>query len=189
MILGQLRLPYFKRSTHMIETEKGKFRLRRNLTRKQVRELVVFSRDDQLIGEFTRDPERFGSWEAFCLWKSKGRSIYVFETPDGSLGGLIWFGEEMIPVDIEANSELMKYKTTFAIRVYPGLRGKGLAKEMMAIAFRDFLASAGLIEGIWLEVSSDNEVAIRLYQQFGFIPLTKSKEGKLIMIWDVEMLK
>ncbi len=52
------------------------------------------------------------------------------------------------------------------VAVDPAFRGQGIAKALIARALR-FSRQAGVRE-VWLQVKRDNEVAIRMYEQFGF---------------------
>jgi len=61
------------------------------------------------------------------------------------------------------------------VAVDPAFRGQGIAKALIARALR-FSRQAGVRE-VWLQVKRDNEVAIRMYEQFGF------QQGHCLDIW------
>lgn len=166
----------------MSKIENG-FSLKYDLSEKQIEELIDYSNNDELIAKFTQDSERFANRDAYNSWRSKGRSIYVFESDEGSLAGLIWFGKEKCPIDLYQDCE-----NTFAIRLYGDFRGKGLAGKMVEAAITDYFDSGiGEEVGVWLKVSEDNMAARRLYESFGFERVSEpDEEGKIILIRAVE---
>lgn len=61
------------------------------------------------------------------------------------------------------------------VAVDPAFRGQGIAKALIARALR-FSRQVGVRE-IWLQVKRENEIAIRMYQQFGF------QQGHCLDVW------
>lgn len=158
------------------------------ITDQQIDELIYYSNSDKNIVRFTSDQTRFKDRSAFESWIQHGRIIYTLTGNDGSLLGIIWFGEKAISAnpDLLINPvDLSSYGITFAIRTYSEARGRGLSKMFMQNSFENFrsLERTFLKPGIWLEVSSDNTPAISVYERHGFQKITNPDESdKILMI-------
>lgn len=154
--------------------------VKKGITEKQIGQLIHFANTDPEVRKFTSDPERFRDRKAFEEWKEKGRAIYTLTDKSGDLLGIVWFGKKELPAQKftqEFNSR--DYTITFGIRIYGKARGKGLARPFMLEAFKRFSPK----EGVWLETSSENIAASRLYTKFGFQQVTEPDEGgKILMI-------
>ena len=163
-----------------------KFFVKKDLTQKQVRELVLYSKNDPEIIRFTSDSERFATSEKVKLWVNLGRVVYSLTDNKGNLHGIIWFGVKKIPLSRTMGLSTKDYKVTFAIRLYGEARGRGLAEFFMRKCFQDYLRSRSYKKlgkpKFWLKVSLDNIPAIKTYRKFGFRKTTKpDKAGKIIM--------
>lgn len=94
-------------------------RIIEGITEEQMTQLLYYSQTDPGIERFTSDKGRFGSPEAYDAWLQKGRSIFTLTNEEGSLLGIVWLGEEVMPKrnfirDFNAGD----YGITFAIRIY-----------------------------------------------------------------------
>jgi RimJ/RimL family protein N-acetyltransferase len=151
------------------------FTFRKGISTNHIKQLIKYSNDpkDIPIFKYTSDHTRFANQKSFDEWFAKGRTIYT-ATDGKDLVGIIWFGSKPIPVDNYSHD------TTFAIRIYPKARGKGLSFNFMDYAFKNYQP-----KNTWLECSADNNAAVKLYTKFGFQPITSpDKNNKIIMILD-----
>ncbi len=155
----------------------GKLAVKREITAKQIKELLDFSGTDEQVKRFTSDPERFKNKAAFAKWRCKGRTLYSLAGASGNLLGVIWFGEKACPVKEESAC-----RTTFAIRIYGKARGKGLAGDFMKIVFDDYLRLHPGLGGIWLETFFDNLAAQKVYERFGFRRLAGTENGRKVIM-------
>ncbi len=126
------------------------------------KQLVELSTQPHILKDTPNDAaRRFSSTEAARKWHDDHeRSVYTLA--DQALAevapqikGLIWFGRS------ERDDLAAEY--TFAIRMYDGAQGKGLAKPFMKAAHEDFRNSYD--GAIWLETSTDNLAARALYRK------------------------
>lgn len=155
--------------------------IKKGLSAKVLKQLLVFSRTDAVVIKHTSDSKRFKDKEAFQAWQKQGRVIYSLVDKEGNLKGIIWFGKKVIDskeFPLAPKIERKKYSFTFAIRLYGNARGKDLALPFMKAAFADFGQ-----KGIWLETGKDNLPALKTYRRFGFHPLAENKE-KILMVWE-----
>jgi ribosomal protein S18 acetylase RimI-like enzyme len=139
----------------------------------QINQLVNLSNDvtDLSVSKFTSDNIRFSDKKSFDKWFQKGRTIYTV-TDGENLVGIIWFGKKKIPLTSYSHN------ITFAIRIYPKARGKGLSSKFMDYALKSYKPSK-----TWLECSADNISAVKLYSKFGFKKITSpDSKNKIIMI-------
>lgn len=162
------------------------------LTESQIKQLIGYSNDDEVVGAYSSDPRRFKDREAFDKWLSKGRSIYALNDKDGSLLGIVWFGKAAFP-DNKLRKEFENidkdyYSITFALRMYEGARGKGLAKKLTASAFTAYLRSDDYKQaggqGIWLETSQENTAAVKTYETLFTQVSDPDEHGRIVMILD-----
>lgn len=161
------------------------FKVVEGITDSQKGQLISYTWSDSDIRRFTSDAERFSSLKTFVEWREKRRKIYVLTNEEDELLGIIWFGEEQIPVEYKVDYK--EYGVTFAVRVYGEAKGRGLTNQFMEDAFNLFESRKKYQDiqnkGVWLEVSAGNAVAIRAYERFGFWPVDGSdKKGKIIMV-------
>ena len=163
-----------------IETDFGKLFVEKKISEKQIEELVGYAASDEEVQENTHDKERFATYKKAQEWLSGERTVYTMTNEKGGLLGIVWFEKLSLPdgnltevVDREV------YSHTFAIRIYPPLRGKRLAKKFMDVCFQD----SGL-KKVWLSVKQSNIPGITAYKKFGFKQITTpDSEGRVVMIY------
>jgi ribosomal protein S18 acetylase RimI-like enzyme len=148
-----------------------------NFTERQIQQLLYSSKKDPLILEFTSDKQRFADLVTFKKWSKKTPHKYIFTDENNDLFALVWFSHKKIPV-----AGYKDYHWSLALRVYEKARGKGLAKEFMSVALKDF-SNKFPDRKIWLSTSFDNLAAIRTYKRFNFKQISKPNEdNKILMI-------
>ena len=143
-------------------------RSQKGISEGQIRQLVKITKSDSSAKKYTHDPERFKNLTTFRKWQ-RGKTIYTLGDKKGNLLGIVWFSRKKNPL-------APNYPFTFAIRVYPPLRGKGYALKFMKEAFTDFKPKS-----VWLTTHIENLPAINLYKKFGFKELNKEL-NELVMI-------
>ena len=128
---------------------------------------------------------------SYKRWKEKKRNVYILTDVNQNLLGFIWLGKSDLPSErsFTENIDPNDYGITFAIRVYEPVRGKNIALRFMEDVVKRFkesdVYSSVSKKGMWLEVSLDNKVAIRVYEKYGFKRITEPDEkGKVLMILD-----
>ena len=164
------------------------FKVASGITQGQIKQLLHYSKTDSQVKRYTSDPVRFKDKETFEKWSKEGRAVYTLVDKKGDLSGLIWFGKITLPTEKFSKDVKRKdFGITFAIRIYGTVRGRGLALFFMEKAFDLFTSStrykSAKNKGVWLVVSYDNIAAIKTYEKFGFVKVTKpDKKGKILMI-------
>ncbi|HVX57301.1 MAG TPA: GNAT family N-acetyltransferase [Candidatus Saccharimonadales bacterium] len=133
-------------------------------------QLISKSRQPNILRFTPKDAkERFGDRAMLEKWLAKGREIHWLVGNDNELAGIIWYGKARFPLDIEL-PELPE--ETFAIRIYEGYSGHGLARPFMhqslAVHVERRRARNEPITGIWLETDVDNPAALASYTKFGY---------------------
>lgn len=157
------------------------FDIKEGISKKQISDLISYSNKDTLIQYTTSDNTRFKDRIAFNRWLEKGRDVYVMSDKKEKLFGIIWFGKKPIPKDANFTKVFNKdlYSVTFAIRIYENARGKGLSIPFMKAAFRKHNNP----KYVWLKTDEKNQIAIRVYEKFGFEKVSTADEnGRIIMI-------
>jgi GNAT superfamily N-acetyltransferase len=148
-------------------------KITKNITPKQIQELLAFAQNDPETLKYTNDKKRFSSLYNFNKW-AKTRIIYTAVGKKESLLGIIWFSKN-------------EYGIAFAIRMYPPARGHGLAHYFMNDVIKDFLMSKdyeNMGSGtLMLETKSDNTTAIDLYTKNGWTEV-KERNGKKTFVYD-----
>lgn len=113
--------------------------------------------------------KRFGSIDALNKWRAKGREIHWLLGADNDLAGIIWYGKSEFPVQMELPEIPQE---TFAIRIYDGYSGHGLARPFMTLSLRTAVRlkqqRGEKVVGIWLQTDLDNEAACAAYTKFGY---------------------
>lgn len=146
------------------------FEIRKGILNKQIDQLIEYSLNDESVGKFTSDRERFKNRQAFDEWQQKGREIFTLNDKNNDLVGIVWTGLK------EKQIGSKKYNKTLAIRIYGEARGKGLALGFMKNCIKE--------KGYWLETSDNNLAAKALYSKFGFKEVSDVDEnGKIIMVY------
>ena len=96
----------------------------------------------------------------------------------GSTLGFVWELENRLVGNISLLPYIQNARRLHLIAnvaVDPAFRGQGIAKALIEHALR-FSRQSGVREA-WLQVKRDNEVAIRMYEQFGF------QQGHCLDVW------
>lgn len=163
----------------MQDQNRNSYNFKKGITGPQINELIEFATKDTQVIKFTSDAKRFKNIDTFNAW-NKQKTFYVLESSEGNLLGIIWFAKSK-------SAEARGYLFTFAIRIYPPVRGKGYGLNFMQMAFDDFINSKAYIEskslGVWLKTNKENARAINLYEKFGFKKLPAPSEEKVLMIF------
>ena len=88
----------------------------------------------------------------------------------------VWEGDELISVaGIHILSEWADVAAVGNIFTRPDQRGRGLGTRATAALIQDLLDSG--FETIVLNVSTENQAAIRCYEKLGFVPHCQYHEG------------
>lgn len=151
-----------------------KFGLNKNL----IKQIIEYAHTDTEVQKNTADLNRFKDQIAFNNWLPiRKRFFYTLADHKDTLMALLW-------IDEKTHSNLNNYPLTFAIRMYPPVRGKGLAQEFVEKAFAHFkktgFYSKLAKKGIWLTTSTNNIAGQKLYQNLKFKPVSESK-GQVLM--------
>lgn len=134
--------------------------------------------------------KRFGNSQMFRLWQAKGREIYLLLGPGDDLAGIIWYGKASFPI---AELELAETpQETFAIRLYEGYTGQGLAvpfmKQTLRLAVQRKQATNQPITGIWLQTDLSNAPARASYVKFGYEEVHQDKERITMVLSPTKIL-
>ena len=134
------------------------------------KQLITKSKEDHVLANTPADAsERFGDDAMLDKWLEKGRIVHWLIGPGGDLAGIIWYGKSTPPNDLPIDKGI---DITFAIRIYNGYFGKGLAKPFMRQSLKileDFEESKGRkLLGLWLKTTIANEAAVAVYTKFGY---------------------
>lgn len=151
----------------------GNFHIKKGITKLEIDQLIDYSRTDKEVINYTSDSIRFKNHTSYQNWTNKEKKyVYTLIDSQGNLMGIIWFHKQRIPTN------LSKYNTTFAIRIYGNARGKGLSRKFMELVFKDFNG-----KGIWLSTTENNNIARKLYENFGFKEIKNTVSDKIIMTY------
>jgi len=164
-------------STLSIPEDQVKLSILKDIDKKQVQDLIHYTKGDSEIRKYTHDLKRFRTIKTFEEWRRNKKTIYSLTDKKGNLLGIIWFARKKIP-------KIINSSFTFAIRIYPPLRRKRIAKKFMMLVFENFMK--GKNHSIWLKTKSDNTVAKRLYESFGFKKISETKDREILMVYPGE---
>jgi GNAT superfamily N-acetyltransferase len=133
-------------------------------------QLISKSRQPSILKYTPNDAKkRFGNPAMLKQWRAKGRQIHWLLGADNDLAGIIWYGKSKFPLDLKL---AQTPEETFAIRIYDGYAGHGLARPFMELSLKTVVASkqtrGEAITGIWLQTDLDNPAAIAAYTKFGY---------------------
>lgn len=147
------------------------------------RQLIEKSKQPHIADSTPSDlRERFGDSVMLSKWLEKGRIVHCMIGSDNDLAGIIWYGKANPPLNVEMNSMPEK---TFAIRIYDGYVGKGLAKPFMRqslqILVKSELEKGKNIDGIWLKTKTTNEAGKAVYSKFGYEEI-QSDDKFIVMV-------
>lgn len=136
-----------------------------------IEQLISKSKEAKILKFTSKDAEqRFGNIEMYEKWNKKGRTLHWLLGENNDLAGVIWYGESKFPLDVSI-AEIPK--ETFAIRIYDGYSGHGLAvpfmEQSLQIAANEKRQNKQNINGIWLQTDLDNPAAIHVYSKLGYV--------------------
>lgn len=142
-------------------------------------QLIAKSRQPAILEYTPKDAkERFANRHALQQWLAKGRHVHWLLGPGRDLAGIIWYGKADFPLNIPLPEEVPT--ETFAIRLYEGYVGHGLARPFMALSLRVYaeqLQKQGeSLPGIWLQTNVDNHAALAVYAKFGYTEIYHDEE-------------
>lgn len=141
-------------------------------------QLPLLSRQPHILEHTPNDADRrFRDKQAAEAWYAdprKNSRVYTLGRGTTAIAGLAWVSDQSHPAVAEAAH-------TFAIRLYDGYRGRGLALPFARIVHDDFLA--GSPDGpIWLETDTDNLAAQKIYHRLGYTALPQARADRLVMV-------
>jgi ribosomal protein S18 acetylase RimI-like enzyme len=153
---------------------------KKGITEKQINQLIEYTNSDSDISKYTGDLNRFSTREQFDNWMNKERTIYTLVDENENLTGIVWVRESLLPEDKEYTKEFdhQEFGVTFAIRLYEGARGKGLAEDFIKDSIKDFDPQ----KKVWLDTKADNFRAINLYQKLGYKIVSKPDQANIIIM-------
>jgi FMN phosphatase YigB (HAD superfamily)/ribosomal protein S18 acetylase RimI-like enzyme len=148
-----------------------KYPVLRGISKGQITDLVSYTGRDKKVSLCTHDDGRFKSVKTFTSWQKRGKIIYTLVGRTGKLLGIIWF----------AKKKYKNYPFTFAIRLYPPVRGKGLSYKFATEAFEDFKTKYK-VRKLWLSRQGANIAAEKLYKKMGFSE-SEERRGEVVMTY------
>jgi len=141
-------------------------------------QIICKSKQERLQKTVPKDSTvRFKNLNTYKSWASTGVLFFALANHSGDVGGLIWFEKKQNPIIPEA-------ETTFAIRMYDGYEGRGLAKPFMSVAHFMLPKLMDVNQHIWLETDADNTPARGLYTSFGYEQIGITDAGRVLMAYD-----
>lgn len=159
--------------------------VRHGITHSQALELITQAHHDPIVAHNTSDTKRFRDAEALSLWLAKGRTIYTLTEGTEKLLGIIWLGDEPLPVQpFTTPIDQTDYDVTLAMRIYAEARGRGLAKAFLVPTLVDYFQNMGTMKkGIWIGTSVDNAPVIKSFGNLGFQQVTNpDSKQKIVMV-------
>ena len=146
------------------------------------KQIISKSQQNEITANCPDDTDRrFTNKEAMLQWGRETPTTIMSLMKGYDLAGMIFFRKK--------EHELSRYDTTFAIRMYHGYRGMGLASEFMRDSHDFFMRPIGDVfrnptQGIWLETDRKNTGALELYKKFGYVAVGGRAE-RVIMQYDI----
>lgn len=145
-----------------------------------VQQLIAKSQEPQILVATPADAaKRFTDERAFVQWYGQGRLVHLLVNNKGDLAGIMWYGCRVCPLTMDNPPTV-----TFAIRLYEGYTGRGLARPFMLKSLMRLVASGHLdkdYNGLWLATSLSNEAGLHNYSKFGYKEIARGSE-KVIMV-------
>lgn len=154
-------------------------------------QLIEKSRQPNILKYTPKDAkERFGDRDMLERWLAKGRVIHWLLGPDNDLAGIIWYGKSKFPLDVQLPETPDE---TFAIRIYDGYNGHGLAKPFMRLslqtAARQKQARGEPVTGIWLQTDIDNPAAVAAYTKFGYKEIARNEKRTTMILSSKQIME
>lgn len=155
-----------------------------------VKQLIEKSCQPNMLKHTPKDAaKRFGDKKMFDAWKA-GRRIYWLIGKGDDLAGIIWYGKKQFPLGGDVLSETPG--ETFAIRIYDGYSGHGLAVPAMRQTLKLYARSkkerGEPVTGIWLETDVGNPAALAVYKKFGYREVARD-DKRVTMVLDSSDVK
>jgi hypothetical protein len=139
------------------------------------RQIIEKSKQERIQRTVPKDTTvRFKDIDTYKVWASTGKLFFALTDYSGDVGGLIWFSKHQHSLVPEAD-------TTFAIRIYDGYEGRGLAKPFMSVAHFLLPKLMAVSPHVWLETDTNNAPALLLYQSFGYRHVETSETERVLM--------
>jgi phosphoglucosamine mutase len=153
-------------------------------------QLIQKSRQPNILKHTPNDAQkRFGDQAMLEKWLTKGREIHWLLGAANDLAGIMWYGKSTFPLDLQLPEIPQE---TFAIRIYDGYSGHGLAKPFIRQSLRIYeerkQARGEPIRGIWLQTDIDNPAAMAVYGKFGYTEVFRD-ERRATMILTSEQIR
>jgi len=154
-------------------------------------QLIEKSRQETMLRYVPDDASRrFKDDDSINQWLTNRDVFLLTDGQSLDLGGIIWYGPKGFPQELPNHliRQLGIPSHTFAIRLYDGYRGQGLAKDFMRETFGAYMwhmYQQGQLRnytGLWLRVSEDNPAAIQAYTDFGFVEAARDDENHIIFM-------
>lgn len=147
-------------------------------------QLINKSRELNIVKYTPKDStKRFVDREHFDKWLNKGRTVHWLLSKSDDLAGIIWYGKADFPDGVNYDP---KPEYTFAIRLYDGYQGHGLAvpfmKQSLKIFDSDSRDSGEVLQSIWLQTDVDNGAAIHVYSKVGYREITRDNKRVTMVI-------
>lgn len=118
--------------------------------------------------------KRFKNPSTYKSWANSGKLFFALTEYSGEVGGLIWFSQKQ-------NSIVPDADMSFAIRMYDGYEGRGLARPFMNVAHFMLPKLMEVSGHTWLETDADNYQALGLYKSFGYRQIETSETERVLM--------
>ncbi|MDO8335831.1 MAG: hypothetical protein Q7T74_03575 [Candidatus Saccharibacteria bacterium] len=130
------------------------------------RDQIIENSRQPHIFDFAPDDaaRRFKDVESLALWAEEGKVVFCLSDASMSLAGLAWFGKR-------TNEHAPGLDTTFAIRMYEGFVGRGLAAPFMRMVHDNVGTYLNVSSGTWIETAATNTRSMELFQDFGYVPV------------------
>jgi ribosomal protein S18 acetylase RimI-like enzyme len=146
---------YIKRFISIMTIPKThtKLSILKGISGSQIFQLLSYTKKDQVIRKQTHDFDRFKSKKTFSAWEKRGKTIYTLINRNNKLLGIIWFSKKLFK----------NHRFTLAIRTYPPIRGRGVAKRFLDTAYQNFKTTHKK-PNFWLKTEGNNSRALKLYR-------------------------
>jgi hypothetical protein len=165
----------------------GGLEMRRGLDLELALQLINKSWESEIYASCPNDADkRFKDLGSLEEWLSRERQVYpLVDEQSQDLGGIIWHGPKPFP---KAEFGPQAAQDTFAIRLYKGYRGRGLAEPFMKNCLWDYVTTvvengrAGYFHGIWLSSRLDRKGAQVLFRRFGYQEIGRDSEEVFMLL-------
>lgn len=154
-------------------------------------QLIKKSRQTNILKYTPNDAKkRFGDAAMLQQWRLKGREIHWLLGSDNDLAGIIWYGKSTFPQNIKLPEVP---EETFAIRLYGGYAGHGLARPFMNLSLKTYVqlkqARGEEVHGLWLQTDVDNPAALAAYERFGYQEVWRDQKRITMILPAAEVAK